>query len=240
MDGDKELLLITAASGKQSSHLIPHILKQWKHIRLQRTWPPKPIATISWPESQPASSSPPASTPKKPSCGINMIDAALAQPAPHQPKHLLYSSVLHPHLRKLPNHDAKRYIEEHLIESVQPTTMIENLPLPQLLQQNSPIYPALWNPDTKFSFVSYRDIGESLRPHPLLPPPPRNNLAATYQTRQHPRPALLPRGPTDRLRAPRAGCPQKGLVGNANVLAWLLGRRPLEYEEWVGLCVRGG
>lgn len=33
---------------------------------------------------------------------------------------------------------------------------------------------------------------------------------------------------------------EKGLVGSSNVLGWLLGRKPLEYEDWVRLCVQGG
>lgn len=173
MDGDKELLLITAASGKQSSHLIPHILNQRKHIRLQvassssKDRLQKLYAdheNVEVVQADMASQTDchrmmagvttcflitPGFHPKETSCGINMIDAALAQPPTHQLQHLLYSSVLHPHLRRLPNHDAKRYVEEHLIESglsytiAQPTTTMGNLPLPHFLQQSSPIYPAL-------------------------------------------------------------------------------------------------
>ncbi|KAI7553735.1 NAD(P)-binding protein [Hortaea werneckii] len=308
MEGDKELLLITAASGKQSSHLIPHILKRWKHIRLQvassssKDRLQKLYAeheNVEVVQADMASQSDchrimagvttcflitPGFHPNETSCGINIIDAALAQPPGHQPKHLLYSSVLHPSLRKLLNHDAKRYVEEHLIESglpytiVQPTTMMENLPLSKLLHQEVPVYSALWNPDTKFSFVSCRDIGEACS-NILFSP--AKHLYATYQLVSTSAPLsyrealqivsshigrevrveqvpieegvrgfnrMRMHGESGEVAFNSSQGParmfmyynEKGLVGNPNVLGWLLGRRPLEYEEWVRLCVQGG
>ncbi|KAI7141481.1 NAD(P)-binding protein [Hortaea werneckii] len=307
MEGDKELLLITAASGKQSSHLIPHILKRWKHIRLQvassssKDRLQKLYAeheNVEVVQADMASQADchrimagvttcflitPGFHANETSCGINIIDAAVAQTPGRQPKHLLYSSVLHPHLRKLLNHDAKRYVEEHLIESglpytiVQPTTMMENLPLPKLLQQDVPTYTALWSPETKFSFVSCRDIGEACAN--ILFSPARH-VFATYQLvstsaplsyrealqivsahvgrevrveqkpieegvkafnrmRMHGEPGEVAFNSSQGPARMFMYYNEKGLVGNPNMLGWLLGRKPLEYEDWVRFCVEG-
>jgi len=190
VDFENELLLITAASGKQSTHLIPHVLKQWKHIRLQVTSQSskdrleKQYADHSSVEVVQADMTSqqdchkllegvtacflitPGFNPHETMAGYNIIDAALAQPK-GQFKHLLYSSVIHPILRKLINHDAKRYIEEYLVESglsytiVQPTVLMENLPIAKLINEDNPTHFSLWNPDTQFSFVSCRDVGEA-------------------------------------------------------------------------------
>ena len=67
-----------------------------------------------------------------------MIDAAVSA----QVQHCVYSSVLHPFLRKLLNHDNKRYIKEHLIESslpytiLQPSTFMDQFPIQKLLSED--------------------------------------------------------------------------------------------------------
>lgn len=80
---------------------------------------------------------------------------------------MLYSSVLHPILRKLINHDSKRYVEEYLVESrlpytiFQPTHLMETMPLAKLLNEEKPIYPANWNINIPFSFCTTRDLGQA-------------------------------------------------------------------------------
>lgn len=80
---------------------------------------------------------------------------------------MLYSSVLHPILRKLLNHDTKRYVEEYLIESglpytiFQPTHLMETMPLVKLVNEEQPSYAANWNINTLFSFCTTRDLGEA-------------------------------------------------------------------------------
>lgn len=65
------------------------------------------------------------------------------------------------------NHDCKRYVEEYLVESglnytvLQPTHLMETMPLAMLMDAPEPVYPANWDPTTKFSFVSSKDIGEA-------------------------------------------------------------------------------
>ena len=92
-----------------------------------------------------------------------MIDAALH----HHVSHFIYSSALHPILRKLLNHDCKRYIEEYLIESglpytiLQPSHFMDMFPLQRLLSEENPTYTAHWDPAVKFSYTSLHDLGEA-------------------------------------------------------------------------------
>ncbi|PWY81000.1 NAD(P)-binding protein [Aspergillus eucalypticola CBS 122712] len=96
-----------------------------------------------------------------------MIDAALHEAQHGGLKHFVYSSVLHPRIRKLMNHDSKRYVEEYLIESglnytiVQPSHFLDPLPVSQLLQQETPIFSAKFDPDITFSFTVLKDLAEA-------------------------------------------------------------------------------
>ena len=80
---------------------------------------------------------------------------------------MLFSSVIHPSLRALVNHDSKRYVEEYLIDSglpytiIQPTHLMETFPIQSVLGQDKPVRPTAWDPATKFSFVSTIDVGEA-------------------------------------------------------------------------------
>lgn len=82
-------------------------------------------------------------------------------------KHFVYSSILHTQLRKLMNHDCKRYVEEALMESglhytiLQPTTFLDNTPIAMLADQSPEIvFPAMWEPDVEFSMLALQDLGE--------------------------------------------------------------------------------
>ena len=92
-----------------------------------------------------------------------MIDAATSAHITH----FIYSSVLHPSLRKLLNHDCKRYVEEYLIESglpytiLQPSTFIEQFPLQKLLSEEHPVFPARRDPTVPFSYTNLIDYGEA-------------------------------------------------------------------------------
>lgn len=107
----------------------------------------------------------PSFHPHETEIGYFMIDAAISSGASF--KHFVYSSVLDSQLRKLMNHDCKRYVEEYLFESglnytvLQPTHFMDMFPLAQLLEQEQPVYTANWNPDVTFSFLALRDLGEA-------------------------------------------------------------------------------
>lgn len=96
-----------------------------------------------------------------------MIDAAVEEARGGNFKHFVLSSVLNTQLRKMMNHDCKRYVEEYLMESglsytiLQPAHLMEMFPVPLLIQQDNPVYTANWDPTVPFSFVALRDLGEA-------------------------------------------------------------------------------
>lgn len=73
----------------------------------------------------------------------HLIDAAVSETHSGIFRHLVYSSVLHPHLTSLANHDAKRLAEEYLHERgpdlkytiLQPSHFADNFPIRHLLTQ---------------------------------------------------------------------------------------------------------
>ena len=106
--------------------------------------------------------------PHETQCGINMIDAALNNFRYGGPvKHMLYSSVIFPILRKLLNHDDERYVEEYLVEPglpytiIQPTHLMETFPIAKVIAGEHNVHPALWDPKIMFSYVSCIDVGET-------------------------------------------------------------------------------
>ncbi|KAH0258521.1 NAD(P)-binding protein, partial [Aureobasidium melanogenum] len=300
-DLQNDLILITCASGKQSAALIPHILKSYKNIRLQCN---SSTSAKSLSEKYPGTEVVQADLfnaadctrilkdvtacwlvlppfhPHETTLGTTFIDACLAQQASGGPfTHLVYSSVIHPILQKLLNHDCKRYVEEYLIESglnytiLQPTHMMEMLPLAKLLQDEKPVYPCNWNPATKFSFVTTRDIGEAAA---RILEQREKHVAATYQLVSTAAPLnyieaceIVSKVIGKEVKAEQKGFEdavntsikminggkeppkamkeigsrmflyynERGLIGNNNVLGWLLGRETTGYEEWVKMRV---
>ncbi|GAB1205164.1 hypothetical protein APSETT445_003834 [Aspergillus pseudonomiae] len=99
--------------------------------------------------------------------GYTMIDAARDEARNGSFRHFIYSSVLHTQLRKLMNHDCKRYVEEYLIEwglnytIMQPSHFLDMFPVESLFQQPEPTYNATFDPNTTFSFTVLRDLAEA-------------------------------------------------------------------------------
>jgi uncharacterized protein YbjT (DUF2867 family) len=181
-----DLLVITCASGKQVSTLLP-LLSDWKHIRLvvktessqgrlSKVHPHAEVvvADLAIPidctqvlkDATCVYHIGPSFHPHEDAIGQNMIDAALQV---KDFKHFIYSSVLNSQLRKLMNHDVKRYVEEYLMESgleytiLQPTHFMDMFPLAKLKEAKGDevTYPANWNPEVEFSFVSLKDLAEA-------------------------------------------------------------------------------
>jgi hypothetical protein len=81
-------------------------------------------------------------------------------------KHFIFSSVLNSQLSKMLNHDCKRHIEEWLMESgvpytiLQPSTFMDNIPVAMLAQQEKPIFPALWSTRNRFSMLALSDLAQ--------------------------------------------------------------------------------
>lgn len=99
--------------------------------------------------------------------GYNMINAAVEEARQGTFKHFVMASVINTQIRKLMNHDVKRYIEERLIESglnftiMQPCIFMDAFPIPLLMSQDKPVYMANWNTEIPFSFTALQDLGEA-------------------------------------------------------------------------------
>ncbi|CZR56462.1 uncharacterized protein PAC_06350 [Phialocephala subalpina] len=189
----KETIVITCASGKQAAPLIRLLHTSQKYNlrlivhstssleRLQKSYPDVDVRTTELTEPSQCLAIVkdaavvyhigPSLHPHETTIGINMIDAAKAS---RSVKHFVYSSVLNSQFRKLMNHDCKRYVEEHLIESELPYTILcpthfmDTLPIPMFLKQMETkqkgeglVFPAMWNPEVKFSFVALQDLAEA-------------------------------------------------------------------------------
>lgn len=185
-----DLLLITSASGKQASSLLP-FLSSWKRLRLA-VHTPVSAARLQqlYPHAEVISTdlySPtairalmadvtvaihigPSYHPHEAAIGTMMVDAAVREREEHPGglKHFVYSSVLHPQISKMLNHAAKLRVEEALVESglpytiLQPTTFMDNLPVEKLAAEESPVFKCAWNPDRKFSWIATGDLGEAM------------------------------------------------------------------------------
>ena len=188
-DFENDLLLVIAATGKQATGMLPHLIKKWKRLRLnasnaaskeklQKQYPNAEVTQCDTSDAHACKKLlegvtacylvTPGFHPHEVECGCNVIDAAFAQMKAGGPfEHMLHSSVIFPVLRKLINHDNKRYVEEYLVESglpytiIQPTHIMETFNLASVIDQDQPVHPTLWDPRTPFSFVSARDIGEA-------------------------------------------------------------------------------
>lgn len=190
IDYENDLVLITAASGRQASGLLPHLAFKAKRLRLQcvsdssrqrlkKQYPQAEVMQTTFSSIEAAKKLmqdvavcfliSPAFELRETQCGINMIDAARESARNGGPfKHMIHSSVIHPCLRALTHHDAKRLIEEALVESklpytiLQPTHQMDVVPIKLLGQQEEIVFKARFNPDTKMSFVNCYDLGEAV------------------------------------------------------------------------------
>lgn len=300
-DHQNEVILVTCASGKQSSALIPHLLPHYPNLRLQcNSASSAKLLSQKHPKAEVVQADLaseddcarilknvtsaflvlPPFHPHESTLGISFIDVCTSQIDSGGPlKHLVYSSVIHPILQKLLNHDVKRYVEEYLIESglnytiLQPTHMMEMLPLQKLMDEESPTYQCNWNPETRFSFVTTRDIGEAAAKVLVQR---EAHFAATYQLVSTPTPlsyveacGIVSKVLGKQVKVQQKGFEdavensikminggkehpkqmkeigarmflyynERGLVGNSNVLKWLLGRETTGYEDWVRMRV---
>ncbi|GME38566.1 Nucleoside-diphosphate-sugar epimerase [Neofusicoccum parvum] len=184
VDYENDLLLITCASGKQASRLLPLLYGKWKRLRLVVHSPASearlkqqyPAADVTRANLENVDETRrimagvttvfhvgPSYHPHETEIGYFMVDAAVEQGT----SHFVYSSVLNTQLRKMMNHDCKRYVEEYLMESglnfsiLQPSHFMDMFPLALLLSQSEPVYQANWKTTVPFSFVALQDLAEA-------------------------------------------------------------------------------
>jgi uncharacterized protein YbjT (DUF2867 family) len=101
--------------------------------------------------------------------GLNMVNAAMdeSQTPASRFQHFVYGSALNTQIRKMFNHDDKRYVEEAIILSslnytiLQPGDFLEvALPAKQWLLMDKPWRPTITAQEARSSFISLKDLGE--------------------------------------------------------------------------------
>ncbi|KAL2138574.1 hypothetical protein VTI28DRAFT_6595 [Corynascus sepedonium] len=147
-DPASDKLLITVGAGKQSVALLSALLPKWKKIRLGvRSEASVTRLAGEFPNAEIVRADldnirdverlvegvnviyhfGPSLHPREADLGIRVIDAAVTENRRSQGviKHFVFSSVAGPQIRKLPNHACKSLVEEVLMESGLPYTIIQ-------------------------------------------------------------------------------------------------------------------
>ena len=188
-----DLIVLTCASGKQCAHIIPLLYNDPSYSlrlivnsassleRLRKQYPNAEVIQASLqlpPDCAKILNGvttiyyvSPTFQPYEVTMGMNVIDAAIfeSRKSGTKFKHFVFSSVLHPRISKMLNHDRKKQIEEYLVESrlnwsiLQPSHFTDNA-MGQLLgkrHEEKPVYMAAYDPSVKFSFTTLRDYAEA-------------------------------------------------------------------------------
>ena len=185
-----DLVVLTSASGKQCSKIIPRLISNPAYtLRLVASRPESiDVLKQQYPKAEVVQADlaqpndvtrivsdanvvlhiGPSFHPQETEIGKYMIDACARLP---NLKHFVYSSVLYTQLRKMHHHDVKRYVEEHLIESklpwsiLNPTRFFHPLPVGLFLEQHRKaepvVFDAPWNPDTPMSHIALDDLADA-------------------------------------------------------------------------------
>ena len=188
------LIVLTCASGKQCSHIIPLLYQDPSRFKLRlvvhsqdsldrisKQYPDAEVvrAELSNPEdcakivrgATTVYLIAPTFHPHEAQFGFNLIDASVAESKRDDSNfsHFIFSSVLHPEISKLLNHDRKRQVEEYLCESplnytiLQPSHFADNAMgrLVGLKGSPDPVFMAAHDPEVAFSFSCLRDHAEA-------------------------------------------------------------------------------
>lgn len=288
-----ELIVLTCASGRQCSQIVPLLYQhptqfrlrlvvhsQTSLDRLQAQYPDAQVlrADLSTPKdcSRIVDGATtiyyvsPTFHPKEAQLGANVIDAAVAERQKEGSRfaHFIFSSVLHPEISKLMNHDRKRLIEEYLCESALPYTILQpshfaDNAIGRLIDQldsPEPVFTAAHSPEVTFSFscvqdhaeISVKVIQERSRhfyaTYQLVSTRPMqyteyvksvaDEMGKSIEIKQAPFEQMIENycqlicGPGTTVDQNMRDGPERlllyynrrGIVGNPNVLEWLLGR----------------
>ena len=183
-----DLILVTCASGKQAAPLLPLLSAKYNKLRLlvasdasqsrlQTAYPRAEVMKAdqnSYTEMRAAFRGAstvyyvgPSFHHHETQCGYVAIDAALTEQAESNGgfKHFVYGSVLNTQIRKMLNHDCKRYVEERLYESGLNYTVLKPcnflyFPITPMVHDSHPVWRPWWNPDVANSLVVLEDLAE--------------------------------------------------------------------------------
>ena len=187
--------------------------------------------------------------------------------------HFVYHSVLHPQTEKMKHHWQKLRVEEMILESGIPFTILQPAPYMQNLLANwksileEGLLRVPYSVHSKFSFIDLEDLAEAARVvltepdhknaiYELAGTPPTSHVEIAQVCRRVLKRAV--RAVTEesgewRLRVEQGGMSeyaietlirmfeyydQWGLVGNPNVLRWLLKREPVSWELFTRRSLR--
>ncbi len=184
---ERDLVLVTSASGKQASHLLPHLVTKWKRLRLvvhslsseerlRKAYPHAEVIRTDIADPREvdrilegvtvAYHIGPTFHPYEIEIGYHMIDAAGREAREGCLRHFVFSSVVNTQFRKMMNHDCKRFIEEYLMESslnftiLQPSIFMDFFPVQAMMAQEEPVWRANWDPSVPFCFTAQQDLAE--------------------------------------------------------------------------------
>ncbi|KZO94995.1 NAD-P-binding protein [Calocera viscosa TUFC12733] len=202
--------------------------------------------------------------PQEAACGTIVIDAARR----HNVGHFILSSVLHPLRQKMLNHKVKLEVEEYLIESglpwtiLQPTHMMQNMALKPIFSTGVITMP--YSPATVQGFIDLTDFAQVVLK--VVQSPEEHNMAryellgcvGSYNEvadtigRKIGKPVKVERIPAEQAIARMGTHPYtqeamkrmlyyydtRGLTGNPNILRWLLGREPCTWDDYLDRVLR--
>ena len=215
----------------------------------------------------------PSLHPRETDIGINMVDACVEEKKSGQLQHFVYSSVLNTFIRKMVNHDRKRYVEERLHESglswtiLSPTNFMDVFPVQTWLEQDRPVFQAIWDPSKPSSLIALFDLADAAAKviqerekhffaiYPLCGTLPISyndailqmggelgkDIKVEYQGfreridifgKNLTHSDSMSPGVYDGAERLVLFYERKGLHGSPNVLAWLLGRAPLDCKAF--------
>ena len=197
--------------------------------------------------------------PREIAMGHNVVDAAAAEGV----EHVVLMSVVHPQLEPLLNHQAKLAVERYLLGSrlactiLQPMHYMQDVDVPAAVREQ--VHRQPYSVDRPLSFVDLADVAEVAAR--VLADPARHAMA-TYELcgsdvltgRQVAEalaevsgaPVRAEQVPLENVVPPDAPdhtvdgftrlfqhYDRYGILGNPNVLGWLLGREPTTFREYV-------
>ncbi len=190
MATSEDLAVIVAAAGYQCAHIIPHLYNKLRLRLVVNSDKSAKTLAARYPEAEIVSADLALTTdcsrvlrgastvyhigptlhPSEKEMGLNMVAAAVdeSQRRGSVFKHFVFASALNTQLRKMYNHDDKRYIEEALIMSglnytvLQPGDFLEvGIPVKDWLQEEKPVRHAFLAQEARSSFTALKDLGEA-------------------------------------------------------------------------------